>query len=444
MAWPGIVVYELQYPSLALHRLGVRSLDWFLSLSSDLKSVVVAIVGSVAGAIAGGAIKWLFDRKLIKELRQQREDARAERKAAVDGREAALWEREQALLQLAKREAENHERQRRLDELQRIVDGRESDVAAQQSKLQDLLKTLRGNEAGLWTTFPKVLPFPDYDARIGRRRPIIITVANNKGGVSKTTITGNLLAYFDCRLKLRVLAIDLDYQGSLSTMFRLEQDKADIRKSNVNTLLAQSAGLGTLYTATRRLGERLPRSELASAFYEFALFEDRLMVEWLLQESGDDVRYRLARVLLQDGVQDRFDVVLIDCPPRLTTGTINALCASTHVLVPTIFNPIAAEPVANFLRTSKALMDQLNPKLEFLGVVEALTPRGNESVDVRAEGRRVIVEGLKTSFPGIHILKSDVPRRTAFAEGGVAYLDNSEARTLFDALGNEVKERIGL
>jgi chromosome partitioning protein len=261
--------------------------------------------------------------------------------------------------------------------------------------------------------------------------------------VSKTTITGNLLAYFDRQLKLRVLAIDLDYQGSLSTMLRAEQDKADARKSNVNVLLERDAGLGSLYTATRRLGARLPRSELASAFYELALLEDRLMVEWLLQEGGD-VRYRLANVLLQDGIQEKFDVVLIDCPPRLTTGTINALCASTHVLVPTIFNPIAAEPVANFIGTSKGLMDQLNPKLEFLGVVETMTPRAGESRDARAEGRRVIAESLQTSFPGVHILESDIPRRAALAEGGVAYLDGGEARMIFNALGDEIKGKVGL
>lgn len=227
-------------------------------------------------------------------------------------------------------------------------------------------------------------------------------------------------------------------------MFRAEQDKADTRKSSVNALLEKDAGLGSLYTATRRLGTRLPRSELASSFYELALLEDRLMVEWLLQEGGDDVRFRLANVLLQDGIREKFDVVLIDCPPRLTTGTINALCASTHVLVPTIFNPIAAEPVANFIGTAKGLMDQLNPKLEFLGVVETMTPPANQARDARAEGRRVILENLQTSFPGIHILRNDVPRRTALADGGVAYLDSREARTIFNALGNEIKGKVGL
>ncbi len=221
------------------------------------------------------------------------------------------------------------------------------------------LETLRGSESGLWTTFPKQPPFGDFDQRIARRRPTIITVANNKGGVGKTTIVGNLLAYFDRQQKKKVLVIDLDYQGSLSTMLRLEQDQTEERRSNVNALLKKGAGLGALFEATRKLGERLPRSELASAFYELGLLEDRLMVEWLLQEGGDDVRYRLASVLLQDGIASKYDVILIDVPPRLTTGTINALCASTHVLVPTILNPIAAEPVANFIGTAKGLMDQL-------------------------------------------------------------------------------------
>lgn len=419
-------------------------LEWLTALGGDLKSIIVAVVGPVAGAIVGGIIKWLFDRELIKELKREREEARDERRAAVEGRESAFRERERALRELSEREAENRARQRELADAQRELAVLKQGVDGEKSKLNELLKTLRGNDAGLWTTFPKAVPFADFDSRIGRRKPLIITVANNKGGVSKTTIVGNLLAYFDKQLELRVLVIDLDYQGSLSTMLRAEQDNADTRKSGVNALLEKGAGLGTLYSSTRRLGARLPRSELASAFYELALLEDRLMVEWLLQEGGDDVRYRLANVLLQDGMKDKFDVVIIDCPPRLTTGTINALCASTHVLVPTIFNPIAAEPVANFIGTAKGLMDKLNPKLEFLGVVETLAPRANEGQDARAEGRRVINETLQRSFPGIHILNSYIPRRTAFAEGGVAYLDDGEAARIFKALGDEIKVKVGL
>ena len=423
---------------------------WFESLSGDAKSLIIAILGAVAGAIAGGIIKWLTDRKRINYLNEQvgkldkqRDEAHQDRRAALDAREIALKEHAQAHHELAKREAESQEQQRKLDELRRIVDGRATDVTAQQTKLNALLETLRGSEAGIWTTFPKKPPFPDIDERIARRSPVIITVANNKGGVGKTTIVGNLLAYFDRHRRLEVLALDLDYQGSLSTMLRLEQDHADERRSNVNALFTRGAGLGTLFEATRRLGGRLPRSELGSAFYELGLLEDRLMVEWLLQEGGDDVRYRLASVLLQDGIRERYKIILIDVPPRLTTGTINALCTSTHVLVPTIFNPIAAEPVANFIGMAKGLMNKLNPKLEFLGVVESMIPRANEGQDIREEGRRVIEEAL-LSFPGIGILNSSVPRRTAIAEGGVAYLGGGETKRIFDSLGNEICKKVGL
>jgi chromosome partitioning protein len=131
----------------------------------------------------------------------------------------------------------------------------------------------------------------------------------------------------------------------------------------------------------------------------------------------------------------------------MTTGTINALCASTHVLIPAIFNPLAAEPVDNFLRTSKALMNELNPKLAFLGVLETMSPRANEGQDVRAEGRRVIIEALQRFHPAVTILGSHVPRRTAFAEG-VAYLkdgkDGREARVVFNAIGEEIRGRVGL
>jgi cellulose biosynthesis protein BcsQ len=425
--------------------------QWFTEQSADAKSLIIAVLGAVAGAIAGAVVKWLLDRSKIIQLkqllegaRQEREDAKQEREAAIAGREHALFEREYALRELAQREAESRERQQQLDDLQRIIDGRAIDIDAQKTKLDKLLETLRGSEAGLWTTFPKQPPFDDFDQRIARRRPIIITVANNKGGVGKTTIVGNLLAYFDRQQKKKVLVIDLDYQGSLSTMLRLEQDRADERRSNVNALLMKGAGLGALFQATRKLGERLPRSELASAFYELGLLEDRLMVEWLLQEGGDDVRYRLASVLLQDGIVNKYDVILIDVPPRLTTGTINALCASTHVLVPTILNPIAAEPVANFIGTAKGLMDQLNPKLEFLGVVESMAPYANEGQDTRAEGRRVIEEALQKSFPGIRILCNCVPRRSKIARGGVAYFESNEYKQIFNSLGDEIFKEVHL
>lgn len=359
-------------------------------------------------------------------------------------RDEAVSNRKSAMVELAHQEAESRIRQEALDaayrELERVRDG----VEREKSKLEQLLTTLRESETGIWATFPRDPPFVNFDARMGERKPLVLTVANNKGGVGKTTLVGNLIAHFDTGRRLKVLAIDLDYQGSLSTMLRSEQGNAKDRKSAVNGLLERGAGIGTVYEATRKLGSRLSRSELAPAFYELALFEDRLLVEWLLQAGGDDVRYRLANVLHNTAIAEKFDIVVIDVPPRLTTGTINALCASTHVLIPTIFNPIAAEPVSNFLAASTLLMNKLNPTLNFIGVVETMVPRKGEGEKARSEGRRLIQEALDLSFPTIPILASNVPRRAAMSEGGIAYLENREARTIFDVLGRELGKRMGL
>jgi chromosome partitioning protein len=270
-----------------------------------------------------------------------------------------------------------------------------------------------------------------------------LTVANNKGGVGKTTVVGNLLAYFD-KKGLSTLAIDMDYQGSLSTMLQGEQDEVEAGASNVIELLQQDADVGALFSAARGLGRNLTRSSFVSAFYDLALFEDRLMVEWLLQENeGADVRYRLANVLLQPRVQQRFDIVLIDVPPRLTAGTINALCTSTHVLIPTIFNPIAAEPVPNFLGAATGLLHNLNPTASFIGIVETMAPPANQGQAARALGREAIQRSLQ-NHPGISILNSVVPRRVPIAEGGIAYLEDRGAQAIFSELGDEISARMGL
>jgi len=371
--------------------------DWFLSLNGEGKALVFTIVGVLA--------KWWMDRRFIGHLRGE-----------IADKEAALRAKERDL-------AEADEK-----------------LKAAQKKIDDLRKALRGSDAGIWTTFP-----PQPPSRLGHPEPIILTIANNKGGVGKTTLAGNLLAYFDRSKQKRVLAIDMDYQGSLSTMLKGQQDRVETGTSNVDALLAKGAGVGALFTASRGLGQHLTRSSFVSAFYDFALSEDRLLVDWLLQEDeGDDARYRLANVLLEPEVREKYDLVIIDVPPRLTTGTINALCASTHVLVPTIFNPIAAEPVPNFLRNAVGLMRRLNPTVNFLGVVETMAPPPTQGQEARMAGRLLIEEALRDLRPTIEIFDTFVPRRVPIADGGIAYLADASARLIFDQLGDEISEKIGL
>ena len=410
----------------------------------DFAQIVTGILISIPAAALGALIKGFLSRHVMADMRADRAAARKEREAAVEARDAAhasrdraLDERETALKTLVRREAEAEQQRKQLDELQRKL-------GTEREKLDRLLHTLRESDTSLWTTFPRRPPFIDFDSRIGRRKPLIMTVANNKGGVGKTTVVGNLIAYFDTKRKKRVLAIDMDYQGSLSTLLRAERDEIGERHSNVNALLARDAQPMALLSAMRSLGGELGRSRLVPSFYELALLEDRLMVEWLLQENeGNDVRYRLANVLLHPHVQQAFDIILIDVPPRLSAGTINALCTSTHLLVPSIFNPLAAEPVSNFLTASKSLLDELNPKLEFLGVIETMAPPRNQGQGPRARGRSAIEEAL-IRFPGLTIMDAFIPRRQPMSEGGVAYLADAEVRGFFDNLGDEISRKMGL
>jgi hypothetical protein len=112
------------------------------------------------------------------------------------------------------------------------------------------------------------------------------------------------------------------------------------------------------------------------------------------------------------------------------------------VLVPTIFNPLGAEPVQNFLAMATGLMDTLNPKLKFLGIVETMVPPANHGKTARDEGRRIIAEALM-HFPGIRVLRSKVPRQPAIADMGssalAALTGKYATRRIFEDLGHEIR-----
>src|SRR5262245_20644285 len=159
----------------------------------------------------------------------------------------------------------------------------------------------------------------------------IITVAAMKGGVGKTTIAANLAVYFRRTKDRPVLLIDFDYQGSLSDTIRGEAGYTD-RDITSDVLIRPETEFPSPELFVREMRRDLEDVFIYPANYPLATIENNLMIDWV-QNPEDDLIYRLCRHLRKPAFQEKYCAIIIDSPPRLTSGSINALCASTHLLL---------------------------------------------------------------------------------------------------------------
>jgi cellulose biosynthesis protein BcsQ len=204
------------------------------------------------------------------------------------------------------------------------------------------------------------------------RLAAIISVANLKGGVGKTTMTANLGAVL-AKEGLRVLLLDLDYQSSLTSLCLSPPERDEVKRSRryFNDLLANGGDLIKLNQCVTLIQTKTGSGQLylAPVNEDFADVENQLMARWYSRLGGDDVRFRLRSALHSSHLRDFYDVVLIDCPPRLTTGCINALAASDYVLIPVLLEEISTEAVPRLLSWLKKFQAHACEDLGVLGVV---------------------------------------------------------------------------
>jgi len=228
-----------------------------------------------------------------------------------------------------------------------------------------------------------------------KAKPRILALANQKGGVGKTTTTINLgtaLAAID----EKVLILDLDPQGNASTGLGIDRKT---RKVSTYHVLSGEAHLLEAIVETV-----VPNLSVAPSTMDLLGLE--------LEISQDKNRvYRLRMALdqlIEDLTHDAFTYVLIDCPPSLNLLTINALVASDAVLVPLQCEFFALEGLSQLLKTVEQVSVGLNPKLSIQGIVLTMfDPRNNLSTQVVADVRQ---------FMGSKVYETMIPRNIRVSE----------------------------
>jgi chromosome partitioning protein len=317
------------------------------------------------------------------------------------------------------------------------------------ANLDALNDALDKPEEELWQFRKTIVPRELLD-RIHASKMKVLTLTNLKGGVGKTTLAANLAAYFHERDK-RVLLIDFDFQGSLSTTVSRAARRTEAT-SESDKILTGRLSADNVASATFTLGGPLRHLSLIPAGYELNRQENRMLMRWLLGLDADDPRFALARLLAQERITKTFNLVIIDTPPRLTLATINALCASTHFVVPTILDDASIENVPALLRQVRHwFRDELNRSIELAGVVGTMTPRIDLGQTEERARDTVTRRAAEAWGPSTYIFNTSVPDNARFREDAgrtIAYLDtratNSATRDVIDALGAETAERIGL
>ncbi len=253
--------------------------------------------------------------------------------------------------------------------------------------------------------------------------PRIFCIANQKGGVGKTTTTVNLAAGL-AQVGQRVLVVDLDPQGNATMGSGVDKRALPI---TVYDVLLESASVAEARQRSPKGGYDVlgANRELAGAEVELVELDHR------------EKRLKLA---LQ-AVAGDYDFVLIDCPPSLSLLTLNGLCSAHGVVVPMQCEYFALEGLSDLVNTIKQVHANLNPELQIIGLLRVM-------FDPRVTLQQQVSEQLKAHF-GSKVFNTVIPRNVRLAEApsygqpGVVFDPSSKGAQAFVEFAREMVQRLG-